>query len=91
MENSGYTTFIPNSSLGESAATQKEATNMTQITTTGNNSETRVNVEIDISESAAFTLISLITANLLESIETMDDDTFDEISRVSRALQQEVY
>lgn len=61
-----------------------------EITETKTN-ETRVNVEIDISESAAFSLISLITSNLLENIETMDGDDYSEIARVSRMLQKEVY
>lgn len=63
---------------------------MTAKTTTETN-ETRVNVEIDISQSAAFSLINLITGNLLENIETMDDDDYNEIARVSRTLQKEVY
>ena len=63
---------------------------MTATTTTQEN-ETRVNVEIDISKDSVFRLIKLITGNLLECIEIMDDDEFDDLVRLSRALQQEVY
>jgi hypothetical protein len=60
-------------------------------TETTQENETRVNVEIDISRDAARSLIQLITGNLLECLEIMDDDEFDDLVRLSRALQQEVY
>lgn len=50
-----------------------------------------MNVEIDISRDAAFSLISLITSNLLECVDIMDDDEFYDLARLSRALQKEVY
>jgi hypothetical protein len=64
---------------------------MTATTTTTQENETRVNVEIDISRDAAFSLISLITSNLLECVDIMDDDEFYDLARLSRALQKEVY
>ena len=60
-------------------------------TETTQENETRVNVEIDISRDAALSLIQLITGNLIECIEIMDDDEYDDLARLSRALQQEVY
>ena len=60
-------------------------------TKTTQENETRVNVEIDISRDAALSLIQLITGNLIECIEIMDDDEYDDLARLSRALQQEVY
>lgn len=60
-------------------------------TETTQENETRVNVEIDISRDAALSLIQLITGNLIECIEIMDDDEYDDLARLSRALQKEVY
>lgn len=63
---------------------------MTATTTTQEN-ETRVNVEIDISRDAALSLIQLIIGNMLECIDMMDDEEYDDLARLSRALQKEVY
>ena len=56
-------------------------------TETTQENETRVNVEIDISKSAAFTLIDVLTDNLAKNIVTMDDDVFSEIVAVVRMLR----
>lgn len=61
-----------------------------QITETKTD-ETRMNVEVEIGESAAYSLIALIENNLNEMGELMDNEEYSDLSRVMWTLSRELY
>lgn len=49
-----------------------------------------MNIEVEIGKSAAYNLISLITNDLAEMYEHMDDQEYNDLRRVVATLQAEV-